>query len=76
MPYDTFIGFTLLQSLQEHNNHHVSDKTTVRTLWSITVFLQLNTCHGTQNIFSVSDAELMGGRHYCEGGIYLFKGSV
>ena len=53
MPYDTLIGFTLLQSLQEHNNHHVSDKTTVRTLWSITVFLQVNTCHGTQNILSV-----------------------
>lgn len=41
MPYDTFIGFTLLQSLQEHNNHHVSDNTTVRTLWNITVFCKL-----------------------------------
>ena len=41
MPYDTLIGFTLLQSLQEHNNHHVSDNTTVRTLWNITVFCKL-----------------------------------
>ena len=41
MPYDTLIGFTLLRSLQEHNNHHVSDNTTVRTLWNITVFCKL-----------------------------------